>query len=276
MTEKHVRKVLLTAGSLLMAAFCLAPILFMFVTSLARDPQYLAPDRNWSLSLEHYAQVLNNPAFPFRNYLVNSLGVSLLTMVMVTGIAAMAAYAVTHIRFRGRGILVLAVLTVSMFPQIAMAGYLFRMVSGLGLFNTWWALVLPYTAWTLPLAFWILLGVFSQLPQELDEAARMDGCGRMAALVRVLIPPALPGLLSAALLVFIFSMNEFMFALLLTCDSRARTLPVGIALMEGLHGQIPWGSIMAASMLAVMPLILLSFIFQRQMIRGLTAGTVKG
>ena len=146
----------------------------------------------------------------------------------------------------------------------------------LGLINTYAALVLPYTAWILPLSLWILTSYFAQVPADLDRAAVVDGCTRLAALRKVVLPVAAPGIFSTALLAFIFAFNEFLFALMLTTDHAARTVPVGIALFEGLHGQIPWGVVMAASTLTTIPVVLLTLFFQRRIVEGLTRGAVKG
>jgi multiple sugar transport system permease protein len=144
------------------------------------------------------------------------------------------------------------------------------------LINTWPALILPYIAWVLPLSLWILVSYFAQIPRDLDRAALMDGCSRWQTLTRVILPVAAPGIFSTLLLAFIFAFNEFMFALMLTTDHQARTIPVGIALFQGLHGQIPWGRIMAASVFTSLPVIALTLFFQRRIIQGLTRGAVKG
>jgi multiple sugar transport system permease protein len=155
-------------------------------------------------------------------------------------------------------------------------GYLFKFIEKLGWINTYKALFFPYVAWTLPLALWILLSYFLQLPKDLDEAALIDGASRVQTLYKVIIPLSAPALFSTALLVFIAAFNEFMFALLFTTDYRARTVPVGIALFQGVHGEVPWGNIMAASVISTIPLVILALVFQRYIISGLTAGALKG
>jgi multiple sugar transport system permease protein len=142
--------------------------------------------------------------------------------------------------------------------------------------NTYQALLFPYVAWILPLSLWILVSYFSQIPRELDKAALVDGCTYWQILRKIVLPVAAPGVLSVFLLSFIFAFNEFMFALMLTTDYKARTIPVGIALFQGLHGQTPWGNIMAASVVTTLPVVILTLIFQRRIIGGLTRGAVKG
>jgi multiple sugar transport system permease protein len=148
-------------------------------------------------------------------------------------------------------------------------------MSTLGWVNTFQGLILPYVAWSMPLSLWILVSYFAQVPRDLDRSARIDGASRFQTLMRIILPVAAPGVFSTALLVFIFAFNEFLFALMLTVDYRSRTVPVGIALFEGIHGQIPWGEIMAAATLTTIPVVILTVIFQRRMIQGLTRGAVK-
>ncbi len=163
-----------------------------------------------------------------------------------------------------------------MFPQISIIGYLFRLMTNLGWINTYFALMFPYMTLGMPLALWIMLSYFSQIPVELDKAGLVDGASRFQILRKIIFPVALPGILSALLLAFIFSFNEFMFSLMLTIDYNARTIPVGIALFQGLHGEIPWGYIMASSVIATVPVIILALVFQRYIIEGLSRGAVKG
>jgi multiple sugar transport system permease protein len=170
----------------------------------------------------------------------------------------------------------LAVLAFSMFPQISLIGYLYKLMRSLGLINTYPALILPYIAWTVPLGFWILLSYVMQIPRDFDDVARADGAGRFLVFRKIIVPIAAPGILSATLLIFIAAFNEFLFALMLTTDHQARTIPVGIALFEGLHGEIPWGYIMAASALASLPLVVMAVFFQRYVIQDVTRGALKG
>ncbi|MGA7877293.1 MAG: carbohydrate ABC transporter permease, partial [Desulfoferrobacter sp.] len=152
----------------------------------------------------------------------------------------------------------------------------FKVMAELGWVNTYAALILPYIAWTLPLSLWILVSYFNQIPQDLDKAGLIDGCSRWQILRTIILPVAAPGIFSTILLAFIFAFNEFMFALMLTTDYHARTIPVGIALFQGLHGQTPWGNIMAAATLSTLPLVILTLVFQRRIIQGLTRGALKG
>jgi len=276
MSEDKIHKTLFVAGATFMVFFCLLPFVFMTAVSFSSSPEFLLPGHKFSFTLGHYRDILSSASLHFHSYLLNSMVVSGTSAVLSVILATLAAFALTRLRMPGSGILLLGVLAVSMFPQISLAGYILNLMTRLELNNTYSALVLPYTAWILPLSLWILASYFSQLPRDLDRAAVIDGCSNLQILLKVLIPVAKPGVFAALLLSFIAAFNEFMFALLLTSDHSARTIPVGIALFQGLHGETPWGTIMAASMLSILPVIGLTLLFQRHIIGGLTKGAVKG
>ena len=276
MNEERVKRILLGTGIGFMLVFCIAPFVWMMVVSLSKNPDFLGTGVDFKFSLKNYVDVLTDRSLHFLDYLRNSLVVSGVVAVACAMIAALAAYAISRIEFRGRFLLSLAVLAFSMFPQISLIGYLYKFMRSTGLINTYPALVLPYIAWTIPLAFWILLSYIIRIPKDFDDAARADGAGRLLIFRKIILPVTAPGLLSAVLLVFIAAFNEFLFALMLTTDHASRTIPVGIALFEGLHGEIPWGYIMAASAIASLPLIVLSTLFQRYVIQDVTRGALKG
>lgn len=249
----------------------------MIIVSLSKDPAFLSLQKvKYLVTLRNYLHILRSGSLHFLTYLRNSLIISALVAIFTTFVAGFSAYAFSRYRFPGRVLIPVGVLGISMFPQISIVGYLFKIMTGLNWINTYNALIFPYIAWALPLALWIVLSYFMQIPQELDRAALVDGASRFQILYKIIFPLALPGLFSTALLVFIFSFNEFLFALMLTTDQAARTIPVGIALFQGLHGEIPWGYIMAASTISSIPLVLLTVGFQRYIIQDLTKGALKG
>ena len=276
MKEEATKKTLLVLGIIFMLTFCVAPFIWMITVSLSRNPDFLGGGVDFGATLANYMDVLTIKSLHFLEYLRNSLAVSGMVAAACAIIAALAAYAVSRLEFRGRLVISLAVLAFSMFPQISLIGYLYKLMRSSGLINTYVALVFPYIAWTIPLGFWILLSYMMQIPKGLDDAALADGAGRFLVFRRIILPVAAPGLLSAVLLVFIAAFNEFLFALMLTTDQSARTIPVGIALFEGLHGQIPWGYIMAASTIASLPLVILAVFFQKYVIQDVTRGALKG
>ena len=228
-----------------------------------------------SFSLENYVGVLTQGSF-VRN-LANSLFVSSAVVLLALFLAVTAAYALSRVKFRGRGLLLMTILSVSMFPQIAVLAGLFELVRFFGLFNTVWALIFAYTIFTLPFTVWVLTTFMRDLPVEIEEAAIVDGATPWVIITKVFLPLMWPALVTTGLLAFIAAWNEFLYALTFTSSDATRTVPVAIALLSGAsEHEIPWGPIMAASVIVTVPLVILVLIFQRKIISGLTAGGVKG
>jgi len=227
------------------------------------------------ISWDNYAAVFQNGSFPQNIW--NSVVISTLTVALALLFAVTAAYALSRVRFRGRGLLLLTILSVSMFPQIAVLAGLFEVIRTFGLFNTIWGLIFSYTIFTLPFTVWVLTTFMRDLPLEIEEAAIVDGATPWVIITRVFMPLMWPALVTTGLLAFIAAWNEFLFALTFTIDNAKRTVPVGIGLMSGASShEIPWGNIMAASVIVTVPLVILVLIFQRRIVSGLTAGAVKG
>ncbi len=214
---------------------------------------------------------------PFGKSLVNSIVVCFLTVAFAMLMGLTAAYALGRIRFKGKGLLLVSLLGVSMFPQVAVLSGMFELIQSLGLYNKVLGLVVPYTIFTLPFTVWILTTFMRELPGELEEAAIMDGCGPLRIIFQVFMPLLWPALVSTGLLAFIGAWNEFMFALTFVVSDTERTVPVAISLIAGATAfEIPWGTIMAGSVIVTVPLLLLVFFFQKRIVSGLTAGAVKG
>lgn len=227
------------------------------------------------LSLANYYAVMNIANFP-RN-IFNSLLVAGITVLLSLILSVLAAYALSRIKFRGRSLILMVILSISMFPQIAVLAGLFEMIRFFGLYNRIAGLVFSYMIFTLPFTVWILTSFMRELPIEIEEAAIIDGAGRWVIITRIFLPLMWPAMVTTGLLAFIAAWNEFLFALTFTSSSDMRTIPVAIALLTGASGhEVPWGNIMAASTLVTLPLIILVLIFQRKIISGLTTGGVKG
>ena len=228
-----------------------------------------------SLDLSNYVSVLSG-----RNFIrsvANSVFIATVTVVAALFLAVTASYALARVRFRGRGLLLMTILAVSMFPQIAVLAGLYELVNFLNLMNTPWAMILSYTIFTLPFTVWVLTTFMRDLPVEIEEAAIVDGASPWVIITQVFMPLLWPALVTTGLLAFIGAWNEFLFALTFTITESQRTVPVAIALLSGASQQeIPWGPIMAASVIVTVPLIVLVLIFQRKIVAGLTAGGVKG
>lgn len=226
-------------------------------------------------SLANYVQVMTGRNF-IRSVL-NSVFVAGTTVMFALFLAVTASYALSRVRFRGRGLLLMTILAVSMFPQIAVLAGLFELIRFLGIYNTPWAMVLSYTIFTLPFTVWVLTTFMRDLPIEIEEAAIVDGATPWIIITKVFMPLLWPALVTTGLLAFIGAWNEFLFALTFTISETQRTVPVAIALLSGASEQeIPWGPIMAASVVVTVPLVILVLIFQRKIVAGLTAGGVKG
>ena len=223
-------------------------------------------------TLEHYYNVFVTKRFQL--YVWNSVVVAGCTTLICLALGALAAFALSRLRIRRRFGLLICILAVSMFPQIALVGPLYLLASNLGLLDTYVSLVITYVALGLPLVTWVLFGYFETFPRELDEAARMDGVKPFGLLWRIILPLSAPALVTTGLLAFIAAWNEFMFALAFTSTIDHQTIPVGIANFTNLY-YVPWGDIAAASVVVTVPLIALVLFFQRQIVEGLTQGAVK-
>ena len=214
---------------------------------------------------------------PFGRNILNSVAVSTGVVMISLTLAVTASYALGRIDFRGRTPLLLLVLSVSMFPQVAVLSGMFELVTWLGIYDTLWSLGLSYMILTLPFTTWVLTTFVRELPKELEEAALVDGARPWTIITRVFMPLLWPALATTGLLAFITAWNEFLFAITFTLSNARRTVPVAIALISGASRfELPWGRVMAASVIVTVPLVVLVLIFQRRIVAGLTAGAVKG
>ncbi len=275
-----IRKVLHAIGFittvLIAVVISLMPFIWFLLTSfksrieLTSIPPMVFPSK---VRFEFYVSAIRS--YNLLHYVKNSIIVAGATTILCIIIGSMAAYALTRIRLRFRGAILLFILAISMFPQISIIGPVWRILRGMGWLNTYQGLIIPYVTITLPLTVWILASFFKEIPIEIEEAARIDGCGIVQTLYRIIIPLSAPGIFTAAILTFIHAWNEFFFALLIMTIPEVQTLPVGIALFQGQY-TMPWGEIAAASVIATLPLIFMVLFFQKRIVRGLTAGAVKG
>lgn len=249
------------------------PILWAVLASFTPERQLfdgsLVPTR---LSADHYRSLFDTR--DFATPIVNSLVVAGSTTALALLFGIPAAWALARFTFRGRDAVLLIVLGVSVFPQIAIVSPLFLPLRELRLINTYPGLILPYTTFALPLAIWLLAGYFRQMPREMEEAALADGATELQILMRIVLPTAAPGVATTAILTFIYCWNEFLFALSFTLGADRQTVPVAIALFRGQY-QVPWGEILAAASIATLPVAIVVMIFQRRIVEGLTAGSVK-
>jgi trehalose/maltose transport system permease protein len=252
------------------------PFYYAIITSLKSGTALFEIDY-WpkTFTIGNYTTVFTEGIF-LRN-LANSLLISTVVVVISLFLGVTAAYALARVRFRGRSLLLLTILSVSMFPQLAVLAGLFELIRTFGLYNSPFALIFSYMIFTLPFTVWVLTAFVRDLPIEIEEAAIVDGATPWIIITRVFLPLMWPALVTTGLLAFIGAWNEFLFALTFTSNNEQRTVPVAIALLSGSSQfEIPWGNIMAASVIVTVPLVILVLIFQRKIISGLTAGGVKG
>ncbi len=265
--------------ALLVAAlvlFLLGPIYWAVVTSLKSGSalfrvDYLPPRPAWS----NYVAVFAEQAFGLN--ILNSVVVACATVGAALALGLFAAYALSRVEFRGRRLLLYSILGVSMFPQIAVLTGMFELIQRLGLYDRRLGLSLSYMIFTLPFTVWVLTAFMRELPAELEDAALVDGAGPWTVVLRIFLPLMGPALATSGLLSFIVAWNEFLFALTFTLTNRARTVPVAIALISGASEyELPWGRIMAASVIVTAPLVVLALACQRRIVAGLTAGSLRG
>ena len=259
-------------------AVLLALIPVLWIVSLSfktpaaiTDPSFFPSQWTWA----NYSSILTSSQFV--RPLINSIGIGLIATFIAVVLASMAAYAVARLRFPGKGVLIGVSLLIAMFPAIALATPLFNIERILGLFDTWPGLIIPYVATGLPLGIYTLSAFFREIPWELEKAAKVDGATPFQAFVRVIAPLAAPGMVTTAILVFLFCWNEFLLAITLTSTTRARTAPAAMAFFTG-NSQfaVPTGSITAAAVIITIPIIIFVLFFQRRIVAGLTSGAVKG
>jgi trehalose/maltose transport system permease protein len=257
-------------------AFALFPFYYAVLTSLRSGTDlfrvaYL-PD---TLDVSNYVAVFDRQ--PFGRNILNSVAVACAVVALSLLLGVTAAYAFGRVAFRGRTLLLFTILAVSMFPQVAVLSGMFELIRSLGLYNSLPGLVLANLMLTLPFTVWVLTTFMRELPREIEEAALVDGATPWITVRRVFLPLMAPAAVTTGLLAFIAAWNEFLFALTFTLTNERRTVPVAIALMSGSTAyELPWGTIMAASVIVTVPVIVLVLVFQRKIVAGLTAGAVKG
>jgi trehalose/maltose transport system permease protein len=274
---KIVNRVLFWILVVFLIIYTVFPFVWALISSIKPNAElFTTPVDYWpsQINTTFYEFVLANG--DFLRALRNSVIVSFSTVVISLALGSLCAYAMGRLKFRGRTPVMYLILSMTMFPQIAILGSLFQMIRAAGLYDRLPALVIAYLTFTLPFTVWVLANFFKAMPGELEEAAMVDGATPFQAFIRILLPLAAPGLVTTGLLAFIAAWNEYLYALTFT-QTRARTVQPAIASFTGnTQFELPWGNILAASVLVTLPLVILVLIFQRKILAGLTAGAVKG
>jgi multiple sugar transport system permease protein len=270
------QKILVVFALVVLVVNGIYPLVWIFLTSIKNELELTQVPITYfpqSPNFGNYAQVFQ--AQPFARFFLNSLVISSLATILCVTVAAFAAYALARLRLRYRRVISIIIVAASMFPVVSLIVPLFQIMRGLGWLNTYWALVIPYATFSLPISTLVLTAFFQGIPEDLESAAMIDGCSRFGALWRVIVPLAAPGVVTAAILAFVNSWNEFLLALTFNSAPDMKTVPVGVMLYQG-EFTFPWPLISAAIIITIIPIVVLILVFQRRIISGLTAGGVKG
>jgi multiple sugar transport system permease protein len=265
---------LIAAGIVVLNGFF--PAIWILLTSLKTEAELVSkPITYWPRegTLQNYMQAFTDQ--PLLLYLGNSFVVALVATAVSLIVSAFAAYAIARLNLQRRQLILTCIVASSMFPLVTLLVPIFETMRGLNLLNTYTALVLPYTVLNLPVCTLVLVSFFQSIPKDLENAAMIDGCTRLGALWRVVVPLAAPGVFTAGILAFVNAWDEFLLALSLNASASMRTLPVGITLYQG-EFTFPWPIISAALIVAIVPVAVLIAIFQERVVGGLTQGGLKG
>jgi ABC-type glycerol-3-phosphate transport system permease component len=262
-------------GAALLFASIALPLLFALLASVTPEAELFDRPALWprAFTFDHYRALFEERRFA--TPIMNSVIVAGSTTALVLPLGALSAYALARMRFRGKGVLLGLVLSVSMFPQISIVAPLYLVLRALRFIDTYPGLVLPYLTFAMPLTVWLLVAHFRAIPRELEEAAFVDGAGRLRTLIEIVLPVTAPALVTTGILTFVYCWNELLFALAFTVGEEHRTVPVAMALFRGQY-RVPWGEILAGAIVASVPIVLLVLVFQRRIASGLMAAGVKG
>jgi multiple sugar transport system permease protein len=277
-TGLNIQKIILYLCVIAIAIFFLAPILWQVLTSLKTNQDISAVPNVYiptQITLKHYLELFSRR--PFGLYILNSALVSIVSTLLCLALGSPAAYVLARLHLPGKNIILSAILIVTLFPYVLLFLGLLEIIKTIGLGNNYLALIIPYTAINLPLTILVMRSFFTQLPKDLEDAAKVDGYKIIPMLIHIVLPMTIPALVTTGILTFIFAWNEYIFALTFITEETMKTIPVATAQLGGATiFEIPYGPIAAATVLATFPLVILVLIFQRRIIQGLTAGAVKG
>lgn len=274
--KRRFSRIGLTILILVLTLILILPFLWMISTSFKEADEIFQEIPKWmprKFSFQNYSEIWNRGYF--KTYFVNSLLVSFSTMGISLIVAMFAGYGISRFRFRGRTFFSVTLIIVQMFPSMLLLIPMYIIMSKMGLLDTHLSMVIAYTTFAMPFCTWMIKGYFDTIPVSLEEAARIDGCGRLRILFQIIMPLAAPGIVTVAMFAFILSWQEYMYALTFARTEGMRTITVGIALMQGQHGSVNWGQIMAGSVLACLPGLILFTYMEKYLVQGFTMGAIK-
>ena len=274
--KKQTKRIVLTILILILTVILILPFLWMISTSFKEADEVFQEIPKWlprHFSFSNYGKIWNRAYF--KTYFVNSILVSCATMGIALLVALFSGYGISRFRFRGRTFFSATLIVVQMFPSMLLLIPMYIIMSRMGLLNSHVSMIIAYTTFAMPFCTWMIKGYFDTIPVSLEDAARIDGCGRLQILFRIVAPLAAPGIVTVAMFAFILSWQEYMYALTFARTEEMKTITVGIALMQGQHGTVDWGQIMAGSVLACLPGLTLFTYLERYLVQGFTMGAVK-
>jgi len=275
--SKRIRIFLTYVLVIVVTGVLLLPFFWMISTSLKSANEIFSPEPSLipqKLTVENYVTIWRNTLFP--RHLKNTLIVSLVTILVTMLVALPAGYSISRFRFAGKIAFSAGLVAVQMFPAMIMLIPLFVIMNKSGLLNTYFSLIVAYGTFALPFCTWMLKSYIDTVPKDIEEAAMIDGCSRWQAIVRILVPAIAPGLVTVAMFALVLAWQEYLFALTFTRTEEMRTVTVGIVMMQGQHGSINWGQIMAGSVIACVPPLACFFWMEKYIVQGFTMGVVKG
>lgn len=272
-TTGKIKKIIFVVVTVIVFAIILFPPIFLFLTSIKTELDALSFPPKWIFipTVKNYVQIFKTSSF--LRYIVNSLIVASTNTFVSLALGSLAAYGLARYKFRGSENLSFWILSIRMMPPVAAIIPIYIIMKKLRILDTPWCLVMIYLTFNLPFIVWMMKGFFEDVPREIEESALIDGCSEFDVFLKIALPLVAPGLAATAILVFIFSWNEFLFALILT-GTRATTLPVGIILYMKETG-INWGYMTAGGILALIPVVIFTMLIQKHLVKGLTLGALK-
>lgn len=274
--KSAIKRILLTLVVAVATLGLILPFLWMISTSFKGADEIFAAIPRWlpkDFGFRNYAGIWNRPYFP--TYLLNSVIVSAATMLISLVVATLCGYGISRFTFKGRTFFSVVLIIVQMFPSMLLLIPMYMIMQRAGILNTHLSMIIAYTTFAMPFCSWMIKGYFDTIPVSLEESARMEGCSRLGVLVRIVIPLSAPGIVTVAMFAFVLSWQEYLYALTFARTESMRTLTVGISLMQGQHGSVNWGEIMAGSIIACIPGITLFIYLEKYLVQGFTMGAVK-
>ncbi|MBY7144212.1 carbohydrate ABC transporter permease [Virgibacillus sp. NKC19-3] len=272
---KNINRLMIYIVLFVFSMFVIIPVLWMLSTAVKPMTEVFTTPPKWipnEITWEAFVRMWTD--YPFVYYFINSFLVVSVATVISLLFSALAGFGASRFSFRGKGSFLIFLLLTQMFPSIMLLIPFYKIFGTLGIVNTHIGLILTYITFTLPLCSWMLMGYFNSIPKEIDDAAAIDGCGKLRTFIQIVLPLSLPGVVATAIYCFIVGWNEYMFALVLINDEALKTVPVGIGELIGEY-KVMWPDLMAASLVATIPLLIVFLFLQKYFISGLTGGSVK-